>query len=175
MAQRLICVYPQRTCSPVNSFEMKLAEVDMLTLAAGRLKLALSPSIGGAIFAFEWMGAGGAQPIMRKCHSPLENVHEACSFPLVPYVNRIRGANFSFRGREVRLAANMPGDPSPLHGQGWLNPWKVERSDNASAVLRFRHEAGEWPWAYEAVQEFSLDEHGYSVRLTCRNVDDDPM
>ena len=45
------------------------------------------------------------------------------SFPLVPFVNRIRGGRFTFRGREVRLAPNMAGDPSPLHGQGWLNPW----------------------------------------------------
>ena len=112
---------------------------------------------------------------MRKCHSPPEKVLDACSFPLVPYVNRIRGGCFTFRGREVRLAPNMLGDQSPLHGQGWLNPWTVERTDTASAVLSFRHDAGEWPWTYEARQEFTLDEQGYSVHLTCRNCDDDPM
>jgi aldose 1-epimerase len=88
-----------------------------VTLSAGPLRLQLSPSIGGAISAFEWTGEGGAErPILRKCNSPLEKVLDACSFPLVPYVNRIRGGRFSFRGREVRLEANMPGDPSPLHG-----------------------------------------------------------
>jgi aldose 1-epimerase len=106
---------------------------------------------------------------LRKCHSPLEKVLDACCFPLVPYVNRIRGGRFCFRGREVTLQPNMPGDPSPLHGQGWLNPWTVERQDEASAVLTYQHEPGEWPWSYEARQEFSLDRDGLSVRLTCRN------
>jgi aldose 1-epimerase len=69
----------------------------------------------------------------------------------------------------------MAGDPSPLHGQGWLNPWSVERQDETSAVLTYRHEPGEWPWSYDARQEFALDEAGFSVRLTCRNTSDDPM
>jgi aldose 1-epimerase len=146
-----------------------------VSLSAGKLELQLSPSIGGAISAFEWKHEGGSRSILRKCHSPLEKVLDACCFPLVPYVNRIRGGRFCFRGREVTLQPNMAGDPSPLHGQGWLNPWTVERSDAASAVLSYRHEPGEWPWSYEARQEFSLDRDGLSVRLTCRNSSGEPM
>jgi aldose 1-epimerase len=149
--------------------------MSLVTLAADNLRLELSPSVGGAISAFEWTDANGARPILRKCHSPLEKVLDACCFPLVPFSNRIRGGRFSFRGREVVLRPNMAGDPSPLHGQGWLSQWTVERQDKRSAVLGFRHEAGEWPWAYEARQEFALDERGFSVRLTCRNASDDPM
>src|SRR5689334_24589946 len=99
----------------------------ILTLNAGRLRLELSPSVGGAISGFEWMEAGAMRPILRKCHSRLEKVLDAGCFPLVPYVNRIRGGRFTFRGREVQLSPNMSGDPSPLHGQGWLNPWSVEQ------------------------------------------------
>jgi aldose 1-epimerase len=150
-------------------------EMTPFRLSAENLELELSPSIGGAISAFEWTGGGGARPILRKCNSPLEKVLDACSFPLVPYVNRIRGGRFTFRGREVELEPNMAGDPSPLHGQGWLNPWKVERHDAVSAVLHYRHDPGEWPWPYEARQEFSLDGQSFSVRLTCRNTGDQPM
>lgn len=114
-------------------------------------------------------------PILRKCHSPLENVLDACSFPLVPYVNRIRGGSFQFRGREVHIAPNMPGDASPLHGQGWLNPWSVAQADERSAVLTYRHEAGEWQWTYDARQEFALDEGGLTLTLGCRNLDQQPM
>src|SRR5689334_10076310 len=147
----------------------------LLTLDAGRLLLELSPSIGGAISGFTWTDAGSSWPILRKCHSPLEKALDASCFPLVPYVNRIRGGCFTFRGREVRLAPNMAGDPSPLHGQGWLNPWKVERADESGAVLSYRHDSGEWPWDYEARQEFALDECGLSVTLTCRNASAEPM
>jgi aldose 1-epimerase len=112
---------------------------------------------------------------LRKCHTPLEKVLDADCFPLVPYVNRIRGGNFTFRGRTVHLRPNMAGDPSPLHGQGWLNPWQVESADAASAVLAYDHPPGEWPWSYHAEQHFALDERGLSARLTCRNTSDEAM
>src|SRR5438552_1041368 len=120
----------------------------VLTLTAGKTRLSLSPSIGGAICGFEWAEKGESRSILRKCHTPLEKVLDAASFPLVPYVNRIRGGTFQFRGRDIRLAPNMAGDPSPLHGQAWLNPWKTEEVDERRAVLTFYHNAGEWPWAY---------------------------
>jgi len=146
-----------------------------LILTAGNLRLELSPSVGGAISNFEMIGPDFSTPILRKCNNRLENVLEAASFPLVPYVNRIRDGRFTFRGRGVRLEPNMPGDPSPLHGQGWLGSWQVDRSDEGTAVLSFHHSAGEWPWDYEARQEFSLDDLGFSLRLTCRNTSTDPM
>lgn len=112
---------------------------------------------------------------MRECHSPLEKVLDASAFPLVPYVNRIRDGSFTFRGQRIHLTANMPGDPSPLHGQGWLNPWQVESAGDDSAELVYRHRPGEWPWSYEAREHFSLDLGGLSARLTCRNTSDSPM
>jgi aldose 1-epimerase len=153
----------------------EMASETIVKLIAGNLRLELSPSVGGAISAFEWDDGGFSRPILRHCNTPLKNVLEACSFPLVPFVNRIRGGRFTFRGREIALRPNMSGDPSPLHGQGWLNPWQVEQSDERSAVLRFDHPSGEWPWAYEARQEFALDAGGVSIRLSCRNTSDGAM
>jgi aldose 1-epimerase len=152
-----------------------MASETIVRLNAGNLRLELSPSIGGAISAFEWNDGDSTRPILRHCNSPLENVLDACSFPLVPFVNRIRGGRFGFRGREVVLKPNMAADPSPLHGQGWLNPWNVERSDDDGAALTYRHEAGEWPWEYEARQDFALDDRGLSIHLTCRNTSNEPM
>jgi aldose 1-epimerase len=69
----------------------------------------------------------------------------------------------------------MPPDPSPLHGQGWLHAWQVERLGADHAELVYRHAADEWPWAYEARQSFGLDEDGLSLLLTCTNRSDEPM
>jgi aldose 1-epimerase len=146
-----------------------------IALGVGKLRLELSPSIGGAISAFEWIDGAVSRPILRKCHSPLEKVLDAASFPLVPYVNRIRDGRFRFGRREVRIAPNMAGDASPLHGQGWLNPWTVGEAEERRAVLNFYHQAGEWPWAYEARQEFALDERGVGLTLICRNLSAEPM
>jgi aldose 1-epimerase len=112
---------------------------------------------------------------LRESNRASQNVVDEACFPLVPFVNRIRGGCFTFRGREVRLRPNMPGDPSPLHGQGWLNPWQIERATECEAVLSFHHRAGEWPWDYEARQAFSLDVGGLSATLACRNTGAEPM
>lgn len=152
-----------------------MSEQGTVTLSAGKLRLELSPSVGGSISAFDWADGEARQPILRQSASPLQNSLGACCFPLVPYVNRIRGGEFHFRGRDVRLAPNMAGDPSPLHGQGWLSPWTIEKASDRRAELHFSHQAGEWPWSYDARQEFTLDEKGLTVNLSCRNLSDAPM
>lgn len=152
-----------------------MASEETVSLSAARLGLELKPSVGGAISSFGWTDGPVSRPILRKCNSRLENVLDAACFPLVPYVNRIRGGSFTFRGREVRLQPNMKGDPSPLHGQGWLNPWQVAEAGSAHAALTYRHAAGEWPWEYEARQEFALDAGGLSARLVCTNTSKTPM
>ena len=100
---------------------------------------------------------------------------EAACFPLVPFVNRIRGSRFWFRGRDVILSPNMAGDPNVLHGQGWLNAWQVLFASGDEAELAFEHSAGEWLWTYEARQHFVLDELGLTVRLSCLNTSAEPM
>jgi aldose 1-epimerase len=152
------------------------AAVDRVTLHSGNLELALSPSIGGSISGFEWLDDNrGRFPLMRGCHSGSINVLEAACFPLVPFVNRIRGSKFTFRGREVALQPNMAGDPNVLHGQGWQSRWNVLFATDAEAELVFEHQAGEWPWTYEARQLFRLDGGGLSVDLSCFNTSTDPM
>jgi aldose 1-epimerase len=147
----------------------------LVELTAGPLSIELSPSIGGSISAFEWTGNGRTRSILRRCNSRPANALDAASFPLVPFVNRIRGGRFTFRAREVHLAPNMAGDPSPIHGQGWQNAWQVDEQSGVRAVLSFHHPAGEWPWAYDARQDFELDERGLSLSLTCENIGDEPM
>lgn len=143
-------------------------------LRSGSLEVLLDPVRGGSIARFDWVADGARTAIMRGNDAP-RSVLDCASFPLVPYSNRIRGDRFTFRGREVVLAPNMAGDASPLHGQGWLAPWTIERVDDTRAELSFLHEAGEWPWRYQARQLFGLDPNGLDLTLTCRNLSDDPM
>ena len=147
----------------------------LLTLAAGPLALTLSPRIGGSIARFEYVRGDDRFPILRGCEGEPDDVLAMGSFPLVPYVNRIRDGEFRFRDRLVRLAPNMAGDPSPLHGQGWLGAWQVLEAGGNEAVLRFEHEPGEWPWAYVAEQRFKLRDDGLELSLNCTNRSPDPM
>ena len=150
------------------------AAAELVTLAAGPLRLVLKPALGGSIARFDHHRDGRSVAILRDCE-PQNGVLDAASFPLVPYVNRIRDGAFTFRGKTVRLEPNMAGDPSPLHGQGWLNPWRVLSGSAREAVLEYEHPAGEWPWAYVAQQHFKLDDSRLDIDLTCRNLSAEPM
>ena len=150
-------------------------ELQLLTLSAGPLNLVLSPAVGGSIARFTFRRDGRDFPILRGCEGAPEKVLDAGCFPLVPYVNRIRGGQFAFRGRMVRLAPNMAGDPSPLHGQGWLHAWRVAAASVDEATLEYDHPAGEWPWSYTARQQIRLDPSRLEIALSCRNTSPDPM
>lgn len=148
---------------------------NLIKLSAGALEMELNPSVGGSISAFRWKRDGANFPILHTRTTDDPSVLGMANFPLVPFVNRVRDGTFTFRGREVKLQANMKGDISPLHGTGWLAPWFVESASEQAAVLNYQHEAGEWPWAFFSRQVVQLDEGGFNYKLTCRNTSPDPM
>jgi aldose 1-epimerase len=146
------------------------------TLTCGALSLILAPDAGGSIARLDYASPDGMKiPVLCGRGPESDGPLAQASFPLVPYSNRIRDGRFTFRDRDVRIAPNMASDPNPLHGQGWLGAWEVVRMDGQEAELRFVHEAGEWPWRYEARQLFTLDENGLTVVLTCMSLSDEPM
>jgi aldose 1-epimerase len=151
------------------------ASTNLVRLATGPLILELTPDMGGGILRFEQVEGGRRTPILRGPEGEPDGPLALGSFPLVPYCNRIRGGNFAFRGREVTIRPNLAGDPSPLHGQGWLGPWRVESASETGAMLVFEHAPGEWPWAYEARQDFALRPDRLDVALTCTNRSAEPM
>lgn len=146
-----------------------------IVLAAGALEALILPDSGGSVGRFEWLESGARVPLLRGARNGDATALQCGCFPLVPFCNRIRGGAFEFRGRTVWLEPNMQPDPSPLHGQGWLARWEVTGRSETTADLRFQHDAGEWPWTYEARQEFRLDPEGLTITLACRNLSDEPM
>src|ERR687885_578045 len=98
----------------------------------------------------------------RSSMTPQPHLPLTCG-PLSLLLSPSNGGSFAFRGREVRIAPNLAGDASPLHGTGWLAAWSVESAAQAEAVLGFRHAPGEWPWAFYAAQHFVLREDGLTV------------
>lgn len=146
-----------------------------LTLRSGALEAQLLPAVGGSIVRFDRVTGEQRQQLLRGADAAIADVLEASCFPLVPFVNRIRGGAFNCDGRTISLAPNMSGDPNPLHGQGWRSAWRVVEEGEDHATLSFDHASGEWPWAYEATQRIALDEHGLSLELSCCNLSPERM
>lgn len=146
------------------------------TLSHGALSLTLAPARGGSVASFNYRHQDGREiPVFRGTPENATSALDHSTFPMVPYCNRIRGGAFTFRRREVRIAPNMAGDPSPLHGDGWLAEWEVVRLEGAEAEVRYVHPGGEWPWRYEARQSYALDDGGLTMMLSCTNLSDEPM
>lgn len=138
----------------------------MIELAAARWRAELRPEIGGCLAALSCDGV----PVLRKMAEEAKHPLESSCFPLVPYCNRIAGGRFRWNGREVSIAPNLAPQRHPLHGLGWLLPWRVVRRDAASALLEHAYDgAGEWPWVYVAHQHVALDETGCTIRLMVQN------
>ena len=153
-----------------------MAHESLITLSSGPLRLALAPERGGCVTRFDHVAVSGSKTeIFRGVEGAPDFILDAASFALVPFCNRVRGGTFDFRNRKVTLAGNLPGEPSPLHGQGWVSTWEVVRCSKDAAELLFHHAADEWPWDYEARQFFTLRPTGLEVVLSCSNLSDQPM
>jgi len=148
---------------------------EWIELATERLAVSLAPETGGSIARFDLRHRNATIPVFRSAERDAKTSVEMGCFPLVPFSNRIRGGSFACGERRVELAPNAPGDPSPLHGQGWLASWQLDRVAPSTALMSYRHQAGEWPWDYAAWQDIALDERGLTITLGCRNLSREPM
>lgn len=148
---------------------------DLLTLAAGDLRLELAPHVGGSVAGFGVERSQGYTPLFRRAADGFDDALDSSCYPLVPFSNRVRDGRFAFDGRDVHLKPNMAGQKHPLHGDGWRHPWQVADQGEFYVELLYRHSPADWPWAYEARQRFDLDAEGLTVRLACRNLDEGPM
>ena len=144
-----------------------LQDIAMLTLRAGALCLEIDPDRGAAIRHLIRDGVA----VMRPTPDDKTDALDCASFPLVPFCNRIRDAEFSFQCVHANLEPTPETLPHALHGHGWRRPWKLEAAGRDDAVLGYRHSPDGWPWAYEARLVYRLRPDGLHATLTLKNLD----
>ncbi|HUO92396.1 MAG TPA: aldose 1-epimerase [Rhizomicrobium sp.] len=142
-----------------------------IALQDGDARVLIEPRIGGAIAAYSMSGRDILRPALPQAAHP---AGMSC-FPLVPFANRIAYGIFAWQGRIIQLHPNFAPDPHAIHGQGWLSAWQIAEQKPARAVLVFAHEPGEWPWAYRATLDYSLDRDGLHAKLSLTNGSDAAM
>jgi aldose 1-epimerase len=150
------------------------ATAGTLAIEDGIGRAEIAPGAGGAVAAFAWRG----RDVLRRATAEAVAAGDPlgmASFPLVPFAGRIAGGRFAFGDRTVTLSANLAGEPSAIHGQGWQAPWRVAGAGGATARLTLDHAPGEWPWAWRAEQNFSLSGGVLSHTLSVTNLSDEPM
>ncbi len=143
----------------------------MSSIACGDYEVGFDPADGGGVIFLRCRGVDVLRPAPEVRTGPLD----LSCFALVPYANRIAHGRFVWEGREVLITPNMKGDPSPLHGDGWLSAWSVAEAMADRIVLELRHEASAWPWSYLARQTIHADERGVSFELAITNLSAEAM
>ena len=139
-----------------------------ITLTTSNAKVEISPELGGAILAYEARVHDEFLPIFKNS-SQASSVSESCSFPLVPYSNRIRNGRFNWQGEEVTLPLNHLPEKHSIHGHGWQRPWQVVEQSETSLTLQYQHIADEWPFTYTSQQIFTLEGSSLTVELLLMN------
>ncbi len=145
-------------------------------LRSASVEAVVLPEAGGGLAAFEWIAAGRRIPLMRPLAPGIDDPdpNQLACYPLVPWSNRIGRGRFDFAGRTWRIAPNYPGEPYPIHGEGWLLPWRTVAHAGESIVLELDRSDGS-PFAYSARLRYALDGDTLAVELAVENRSDEAM
>jgi aldose 1-epimerase len=126
-----------------------------ITLKNTFADITIAPHLGGAILSYHANINGELIPILRNSESAT-SVSDACSFPLVPYSNRIKHGTFVWQDRTYTLPLNHLPEKHSIHGHGWQTHWQVKEKSNTHLVIEYQYNTADWPSSYLATQTFTL-------------------
>lgn len=146
--------------------------METISLHCGPLHAEVLPAAGGGLGRFDWQRGGATHALLRPyVHTPgapLPAASQLACFPLVPWSNRIGPDGFVFEGRRIRPTPNRPGEPCPIHGDGWQYPWSVAARSAAGASLLLDRRGGA-PYSYVARLRYALTDCALQVTLEVTN------
>jgi aldose 1-epimerase len=147
----------------------------LIELSAGPARAVVAPATGGALAALEFDGVPVLRPTSAEAVSA-GSVRDFACYPLVPYSNRIAQATLQWDGVTHSLARNFGDHPHAIHGNGWQRAWRLVDHGPRHVELELDHapigtRAGEWPFAYRALQRYALGADALAVTLTLTNID----
>jgi len=146
-----------------------------LTISDGVAEAVIAPDLGAGLAAYDLVGVSVRTPLFRPCREPSRaGPFDLALNLLVPWSNRISGGGFRFGGQFHALAPNLPGEPFPIHGNGFSSRWQTERATADKAELSLRSD-GPGPFRYEAHARYSLAGGALTMRLSVRNLGAAPL
>jgi aldose 1-epimerase len=94
------------------------------------------------------------------------------SFPMAPWVGRIRAGRFEFDDTDYQLDLNhvdVDGACHAIHGTVYTEPWTLD--DASPDVAELHCDLGSWPWRGVARQRIELSESGIRCELTVESTE----
>jgi aldose 1-epimerase len=105
------------------------------------------------------------------------NVSKCASFIMLPWANRIRDGRFTFEDQAYQLETS-PSDKTARHGDVRTRIWEVEETHPRSLRLAYEssaHHKVNFPFAFSALVEYTVEKHDFIIQLTLHNDDERPM
>src|SRR4029453_2244912 len=134
------------------------------------------PALGGG--GGEWSVAchGVRRQLWRPWTGASDDRYGLASFAMLPWCNRISHGGFEHRARFEPVRPNRAGEPYPIHGDGWLQPWEVTHRDAGSIELALASRRdGDNPYSYDARQGYVLTDDGLEQVVSVVHVGDRPL
>ncbi len=143
--------------------------IETVTLRSGRQRLSVLPGLGASIAAWDLEWRGAWTPLMRPWGGADDLYTTAC-FPLVPWSNRITEGGFMHKDLHYPVLQNRAGENYPIHGDGWLQAWRVaEQSDRHIVLALDSAQYDGDPYTYSATQTLTLNQDGLTINLQVTN------
>ena len=154
---------------------------DIVTLKSGKLRVMISPKVGGSIFSMEYKYRGEWIHIMRSTpHSSLERCvpGDFASFNMIPFSNRIENGLLKYRGKEYALEINNP-DGHTIHGEVRHRGLDVKYVDGSKIIMSFDsrdfdHISWPFPFYSEIAYELTSD-NCLSIHMMLKNIGESTM
>jgi aldose 1-epimerase len=127
-----------------------------VVLAVDDTRLTIGPAEGGR---FTSLVVAGQEILVTEGYGP---IRWGC-YPMAPFAGRIRDGRFRFRGRDIRVPANLP--PHAIHGTVFDRAWEIVARSPDRLVLAI--DLGpDWPFAGRVRHEVVLRPDGLEATLT---------
>ena len=136
-------------------------------------RLGLVPSLGGGVAAWQCDTPRGPLDLWRPWDGLNTDRYTLASFAMLPWSNRISGGGFEHAGRMHPMRPNRPGEPYPIHGDGWLQGWALTQPSADRLVMTLESHCFDGnPYDYSATQTFTLVEGGLDQSVTVTHLGD---
>jgi aldose 1-epimerase len=148
---------------------------DMLTISDGIAEAGIVPELGAGLAWYDFHIMGRREPLFRPCRDPSRaHPFDLALNLLVPWSNRISRGGFTFASEFHPLTPNLPGEPFPIHGNGFSSVWQVETVE-ATRTMLVLESIGPGPFHYVAGVVYQLQGGDLAVRLWVRNKGAKPL
>lgn len=147
-----------------------------LTIASEQLRADLAPHLGARITRLVAVDGDTDLVVpLGAWNAPPHGWPKAGAYPLIPYSNRIAGAQLAFGGAIHALPPHPLDLPNTLHGIAQALPWDVVMQSGTAVELALRYDGAHWPWPFDAQLGFRIERRTLHVRMSVRNAGDRPM